>query len=255
VRTLRTLALLDLESHPAPAPIDRVAITIDPTPGRILQHTLFTRPVLTAEQVSTLLARLHALMGQDRVGAAALVDSYRPGAFEMRPFATDHETRRARRACREMFFSDSMDGGADSRARSKADDASACDSESENRMDRSAGSVGSAGTAVRITGALRRCRKPVPARVAVDRDDRPVRVTTDRRGFAGGAVTSCTGPWRTSGDWWATHLDVKFSAAAAVSVETAWNRDEWDVALGDGGRYRIFRDRVSDAWFIDSILD
>ena len=43
VRTLRTLALLDLESHPPAGAIDRVTIVIDPTPGRIVQHTLFTR--------------------------------------------------------------------------------------------------------------------------------------------------------------------------------------------------------------------
>jgi protein ImuB len=199
VRTLRTLALLDLESHPAPAPIDRVAITIDPTPGRILQHTLFTRPVPTAEQISTLLARLHALMGQERVGAAATVDSYRPGAFAMRPFATEHSQRSP-----------------------------------------SAVSAVSAVSATSATSALRRCRQPVPARVAVDRGERPVRVTSDRRGFAGGTVASCTGPWRTSGEWWTADM---------------WNRDEWDVTLGDGTRYRIFRDRVSDAWFIDSIVD
>src|SRR6185436_11003557 len=53
-----------------------------------------------------------------------------------------------------------------------------------------------------LVSALRRCRHPVPARVAVA-DSRPVRVTTDRRGFAGGAVTQCAGPWRTSGEWWA----------------------------------------------------
>ena len=71
VRTLRTLALLDLESHPPAAAIDRVTIVIDPTPGRVLQHTLFTRAHPTPEQLSTLLARLGALMGQDRVGAPA----------------------------------------------------------------------------------------------------------------------------------------------------------------------------------------
>src|SRR5205823_5004433 len=71
VRTLRTLALLDLESHPPSAAIDRVTIVIDPTPGRVLQHTLFTRAQPTPEQVSTLLARLGALMGQDRLGAPA----------------------------------------------------------------------------------------------------------------------------------------------------------------------------------------
>jgi hypothetical protein len=35
----------------------------------------------------------------------------------------------------------------------------------------------------------------------------------------------------------------------------AWNRDEWDVSLSDGARYRIFRDRVTDGWFIDAIAD
>src|SRR4029077_17969932 len=43
VRALRTLVLLDLESHPPPAAIDRVAIIVDPTPGRIVQHTLYAR--------------------------------------------------------------------------------------------------------------------------------------------------------------------------------------------------------------------
>src|SRR5207245_1851647 len=99
VRALRTLALLDLEAHPPGGAIDRVTVVIDPTPGRVLQHTLFTRAHPTPEQLSTLLARLGALMGQDRFGAPSTVDSYRPGAFTMAPFATDHETsnRRERR--------------------------------------------------------------------------------------------------------------------------------------------------------------
>jgi protein ImuB len=82
----------------------------------------------------------------------------------------------------------------------------------------------------------------VPARVAVA-DGRPVRVTTDRRGFAGGAVLQAAGPWRTSGNWWST------------GHQPCWNRDEWDVALGDGAIYRIFRDRETDGWFIDAIVD
>src|SRR6185436_19820086 len=86
-------ALLDLEAHPPEAPIEQVTVTIDPTPGRVLQHTLFTRPCPTPEQLSTLLARLGALMGQDRFGAATTVDSYRPGAFTMKPFAIEHDHR------------------------------------------------------------------------------------------------------------------------------------------------------------------
>jgi protein ImuB len=229
VRTLRTLALLDLEAHPPPAAIDRVTIVIDPTPGRVLQHTLFTRAHPTPEQLSTLLARLGALMGQDRFGAPAVVDSYRPGAFAMKPFATEHnDQRRTRGIRREHVVEDS---------------------------------ASSAGSAVNVVSAVRRCRHPVPARVAVA-GDRPVRVTTDRRGFAGGTVRRCVGPWRSSGNWWAGEAGRENSVSPTNPPDQphpphlpSWDRDEWDVALNDGAVYRIFRDRETDAWFIDAIVD
>src|SRR5262249_44862883 len=97
VRTLRTLALLDLETHPPGAGIDRVTLVIDPTPGRVVQHTLFTRAHPTPEQLSTLVARLGALMGPDRFGAPALVDSYRPGAFAMTAFTLEERKERKER--------------------------------------------------------------------------------------------------------------------------------------------------------------
>jgi len=221
VRALRTLALLDFESHPPAAPIDTVTIIIEPTPGRILQHALFARPHPTPEQLSTLLARLGALMGQDRVGAPALVDSYRPGAFAMTPFAVEHTPA----------------------------------------------SIASPPPATRqsSTAVLRRCRQPVPARIAMDDAHRPLRVTTDRRGFAGGAVLSCAGPWRTSGAWWeddhrSQNLEVRGQNSKRVPDEKRredgpWSRDEWDVALADGAVYRIFRDRTTDGWFIDGVID
>ena len=206
VRTLRTLALLNLESQPLDAAVDRVQVVIDPTPARVVQHTFFARPHPTPEQLSTLLARLNALMGSDRVGAAATVDSYRPGAFEMKPFATEH-----------------------------AQPAAVKDGDPPHPPPRA------------VVSALRRCRQPVPARVALV-DGRPVRVTTDRRGFAGGAVRQCAGPWRTSGAWW----NVDQTRGESCSY---WNREEWDVALSDGAVYRIFQDNTTDAWFIDAIVD
>ena len=257
VRTLRTLALLDLESHPPAAAIDRVRIVIDPTPGRVLQHTLFARAQPTPEQLSTLVARLGALMGQDRFGAPALVDTYRPGAFAMTAFKTDHDgsNRRERGDRGENIFSALSAGSA------------------VNCFEQLAPSPQP------LVSALRRCRHPVPARVVVA-EGRPVRVTTDRRGFAGGAVTRCAGPWRTSGNWWAGEAGRAGRAGRAGQAGTAetagaetpqvrsvpplqpiqpilphWNRDEWDVALNDGAVYRIFQDRVTDAWFIDAIVD
>jgi protein ImuB len=255
VRTLRTLALLDLEAHPPSAAIDRVTIVIDPTPGRVLQHTLFTRAHPTPEQLSTLLARLGALMGHDRFGAPAVVDSYRPGAFELKPFKTDHDDQRGVR-----------------RDRGKKDSGN-LHLENPDSASSAVSALIVMDTASNVVSGVRRCRHPVPARVAVD-NGRPVRVTTDRRGFAGGAVVRCVGPWRTSGEWW--NADTRKSQKSEVrsqksevrnpeALQTSdfrlqtshvtWNRDEWDVSLDDGAMYRIFRDRESDTWWIDAIAD
>jgi len=215
VRTLRTLALLDLESHPPPAAIDRVTIVIDPTPGRVVQHTLFSRALPTPEQLSTLLARLGAVMGQDRVGAPVTVDTHRPGAFAMTPFSIEHDS-----------------GGRPRDARGQATRGQA------TRRD-PASPAAPAVSAGAVMSAVRRCRQPVPARVEVDRG-RPVRLTTDRRAFAGGTIVRSAGPWRSTGDWWSTKR---------------YARDEWDVALSDGAVYRIFQDRDTRSWFIDAIVD
>jgi protein ImuB len=95
-RVLRTLALLDLESHPPSEAIDRVTVSVDVAEGRVLQFGLFAR-ALPSDKLATLMARLGALMGSDRVGAPTLVDTYRPAAFTMGTFAprttTNHQTR------------------------------------------------------------------------------------------------------------------------------------------------------------------
>jgi protein ImuB len=199
---------------------------IDPTPGRVLQHTLFTRVLPTPEQLSTLLARLGALMGQDRFGAPATVDSYRPGAFEMKPFATGHDDHRRPPGRPREPPRERENDGADSGLRP-------------------------------LVSVLRRCRQPVPARVAIE-DGCPVRITTDRRGFAGGSVVSRAGPWRTSGHWWEEKSRARVNGPGASGVgphRGNWNRDEWDVALTDGAVYRIFRDCDAGGWFIDAIVD
>ena len=84
-RVLRTLALLDLESHPPPAAVDRVTVAVDVTEGRVLQFGLLAR-ALPTDTLATLMARLGALMGTDRIGSPALIDTYRPGAFTMTTF-------------------------------------------------------------------------------------------------------------------------------------------------------------------------
>ena len=82
-KVLRTLLLLDLESHPPSAAVDIVTIELDPAPARITQFSLLQRALPSPETLSTLIARLSALVGEARIGSPALRDSHRPDAFSM----------------------------------------------------------------------------------------------------------------------------------------------------------------------------
>jgi protein ImuB len=164
-KTLRTLVLLDLESNPPDAPIDTVRVFIEPTPAKVLQWTLLERAQPAPEQVTTLTARLTALMGAGHVGSPQLIDTWKPGAFEMSDF------------------------------RSQIAGLSTIKNPPSNQE--------SAISNQQLKSALRRFRFPVPARVTVT-EGRPVRVQIDRQGFTAGGVVQAAGPWRTSGNWWDT---------------------------------------------------
>jgi len=84
--------------------------------------------------------------------------------------------------------------------------------------------------------ALRVFRPPLEAKVEAS-VGRPSRILA--RGL-GGEVTASAGPWRSSGEWW---------------TADPWTRDEWDVALGDGALYRIWRDRRKGGWFVEGRYD
>jgi len=88
-KVLRTLLVLDLESHPPAAAIDHITIEVDPAPGRILQYSLLERARPSAETLATLLARLDALVGESRCGTPVLLDSHGPDAFELQRFALE----------------------------------------------------------------------------------------------------------------------------------------------------------------------
>ena len=219
-RVLRTLLLLDLESHPPGAGVDRVTVRAEPSPGPVVQYSLIEHPRPSPETLATLLARLDALMGAGRSGAPALVDSHEPGAFAMERFDPDSPgTQRPAAAVRAMAGKPAPNAlGAEARERGLP----------RRSAEREGGQA-----------ALRRFRHPVAASVAVEQGS-PVRVTTGRRGLAGGRVDGRAGPWRTSGGWWSP---------------SAWDRDEWDVQLADGAVYRLSRDRASGRWMVEGVVD
>jgi hypothetical protein len=252
-KTLRTLVLLDLETNPPSAAIDHVRVLVEPTPGRVTQWALFERAQPSPEQVSTLLARLRALMGDSHVGSPRLVDSWKPGAFDMAPFAPDASTASSGAATKDkpapaasafalhastFALRASADKTADKPGASAAPRAPAAPAPAAPDAATPAAPVPPAPST-----ALRRFRLPIPARVHV-REGRPTRIVTDRRGVSGGAVVQSAGPWRTSGEWWND-----------AQPGRAWDRDEWDVALTDGTIYRIYVERDIGQWFLEGVVD
>ena len=217
-KVLRTLLVLDLESHPPQAAIDIITIEVDPAPGRVLQYSLLERARPSDETLATLIARLGALTGESRVGQAVLLDSHRPDAFEMRRFAPDDRVR---------------------------------PDNPVSRPDDSATSAFGRNDALE-NGVLRRFRPPIAIRVLVERG-RPRHVFIDRRGMPGGRVELCAGPWRSSGSWWKEWGDARRGLPGGAI--RPWHRDEWDVALGDGSVCRLFQARDTEQWFLDGVID
>ncbi len=163
-RVLRTLIVLDLESHPPPAGIDAVEIELGVVPGRIAQGSLLTRTLPTPETLTTLIARLGALMGESRVGAPALVDSYDERAITMTRFAPEPRhpgTRNPGTGQQYLGTPEPPNPGT----------------------------------------TLRRLRFPLAAIVQTDHGA-PIAVRPSGRGLPGGDVIARAGPWRSSGHWW-----------------------------------------------------
>ncbi|HEX2854018.1 MAG TPA: hypothetical protein VHO24_12330 [Opitutaceae bacterium] len=82
---------------------------------------------------------------------------------------------------------------------------------------------------------LRRCRPPLPARVEFT-EGRATFLWTER---ARGEICFQSRPYPSSGDWWQN--------------DRAWHRTEWDIALTEGGLYRLLL--IDDAYFIEGEYD
>jgi protein ImuB len=199
-RVLRTLIVLDLESHPPEAGIDAVEVELGVVPGRIVQGSLLTRTLPTPETLTTLIARLGALMGESRVGAPALVDSHDERSVTMKRFTPEPRNS----ALRHPGTSEQYPGTPAPR---------------------------------HLGTCLRRLRFPLTASVKTEHGA-PAAVTPAARGLPGGAVVARAGPWRSSGRWWAgdrTHWDrddwdVELAYGARLRLSRDRATGTWAVA-------------------------
>ncbi len=264
---LLKLLRLDLEAHPPHAPIVAVWLRAEPAQPRVTQNSLFIPPAPEAAKLEITLARIIKLVGLENAGSPELLNTHRPGMFAVRPFRLRQANSKQRRQSHNA---------ANTKTQSIASDEFSNSSERRN------------GTATRIPeksfddvilseaknllsvlpSSLRAFRPPVPAEVVCD-NNRPLHVSArDIRG----KVMARAGPWRTSGDWW---------------TGEPWDRDEWDVEIQMSVRApeqsrdckgavqarqrslhlavpamdrdtllcRIYRDRTSNAWYVEGRYD
>jgi protein ImuB len=91
------LLQLDLAANPPQAPIVHVWLGVKPVKPHSAQSGLFVITAPEPVKLELTLARIKALVGEERVGSPALLDTHRPDAFRM----TMHreESRSARQEC------------------------------------------------------------------------------------------------------------------------------------------------------------
>jgi protein ImuB len=181
-RALLKLLQLDLAAHPPEAGIVRIRMEMHPEKPRAAQSGLFMLAAPEPVKLEVTLARIQALVGPGHVGSPELLDTHRPGAFQITPGIP-------------------LPYGAPS----------------------GPGSL-----------VFRVFRPPRAVRVALAAGQPSFIAAEDVRGN----VVERSGPWRTSGDWW---------------TSDPWSRDEWDIALGDGGLYRLYCE--PRGWFLEGTYD
>jgi hypothetical protein len=259
-KTLRTLVLLDLESHPPAAPIDRVQVRLEPTPGRVLQWTLFDRAQPAPEQVATLMARLTALMGEGRVGSPALVNSWRPGAFAMEAFALAPAGAPSPEECQALLEPPLLPLAfrryrLPIPVRVRVDDGRPVRLTTDRRGVTGGAIVQAAGpwrtsgewwVSESMPGETRREGGGSPEGEDRDRDCSVSGVLPESRTEAQsreGSVRSRPA---------VAHSRKSFAPSRRASP---WDRDEWDIAMADGTVYRLFVEREVGQWFLEGVFD
>jgi protein ImuB len=105
VKTMLTLLRLDLEKNPPGAPVIGFSLVAHPDRPRRAQLSLFGPAALSPEKLATTIARLVSLLGGDRVGMAAAVDSHLPERFEIADYAPPPppDTRRTPQKSRALL--------------------------------------------------------------------------------------------------------------------------------------------------------
>ncbi len=84
---LLKLLQLEIGSHPPPAGVVSLELSAEAGRSGTVQLGLFAPQVPEPSRLDVSLARLRAMVGEDRVGSPVLEDTHRPASFRMEAFA------------------------------------------------------------------------------------------------------------------------------------------------------------------------
>jgi protein ImuB len=133
---------------------------------RAAQGGLFLPPSPEPEKLELTLARIAAVVGENRAGSPEILDTHHPEAFRMQHFAPGSKPKRTEKAK---------------------------PSAKHNALEPEEGNV--------PVTALRVFRPALQAAVIM-KDGQPVHICCRKRKELDGNVIWLAGPWRSSGDWW-----------------------------------------------------
>ncbi len=219
-RLFLKLLQLELRAHPPAAPVVKVTLAAEPVKPRPGQGGLFLPATPAPDRLELTLARLAGIVGEQKIGAAEVLDTHRPDGFQMKR------------------FSPPAPQGLKPLGKTAADAARLKPCPDTNQA-----------STLRVM-ALRRFRPPLAATVEV-REGEPVRISA---GEIRGEVASLSGPWRNCGEWWKE----KTPRIGTDAHGSNWTREEWDTAVPSNqgiAFYRIYRDLESSAWFVEGTYD
>jgi protein ImuB len=229
VRSLLALLILSLEKSPSGAAVEGIRIAVHPRTPRPMQNDMFLPPAPAPDRLQTTLARLAALCGPEHVGALHPQNSHRPEAVELKRFAPPPAAPQS---------------------------------------------------AAQAPGVVNR----LMVRTIRPAQEVEVMCARGHPDFVRGRnlcarVVSIAGPWRRQGEWWrwqsgadgrggmGTHHDMaraespwadasaRDGGSRPAGREPPFARDYYDLALADGGVYRIYHDLHNQKWFVDGVYD
>lgn len=218
-KTFLKLLQLDLQANPPGAPITKVHLRIEPAKPRPVQNGFFIPSAPEPEKLEITLARISGIVGEGRAGSPMLLDTYRPGVFEMRHFSPSENKP--------------WSEGRLQRPMGNGHKALALAEHKQPSLDHVTDS---------LVTALRIFRPPIHVRANFSKS-RLSHIRSLKGRQISGDVLWSAGPWRSSGDW---------------SEHDEWMRDEWDIALQEKDGivlYRLVHDLISGRWLLEGSYD